>query len=50
MIGARSVTVFLDACFSGDSQKGMLIRATSGLNVAPKLPTAATTLTVLTAA
>ncbi|MCH8309533.1 MAG: SH3 domain-containing protein, partial [Chloroflexi bacterium] len=49
-IGARSVTVFLDACFSGDSQKGMLIRATSGLNVAPRLPTAATTLTVLTAA
>ena len=29
----RSVTVFLDACFSGESQKGMLIRATLGHRV-----------------
>ena len=31
--------VFIDACFSGDSPKGMLVRATSGLTVkitAPK--------------
>ncbi|MBM3565417.1 MAG: caspase family protein, partial [Alphaproteobacteria bacterium] len=27
--GARSVTVYLDACFSGDSQAGMLIRSAS---------------------
>jgi hypothetical protein len=37
-IPARSITVFLDACFSGDSPKGMIIRATSGLSVEIKRP------------
>jgi hypothetical protein len=49
-IPARSVTVFLDACFSGDSPKGMLIRATSGLSVTPINVTAGPEFTVLTAA
>ena len=47
---SRSVTVYLDACFSGESQKGMLIRAASGISVKPRMPTAASGLTVLTAA
>ncbi|MBM3572121.1 MAG: caspase family protein, partial [Alphaproteobacteria bacterium] len=37
-IEARAVTVFLDACFSGDSPKGLIVRATSGLSVTPRLP------------
>jgi len=35
----KSISVFLDACFSGDSQRGMLVRATSGITISPKLPT-----------
>ena len=38
-IPSRTMKVFIDACFSGDSPKGMLIRAASGLTVkilAPK--------------
>lgn len=52
LLPARTITVYLDACFSGDSPKGMLIRATSGLTVQPKpLPTRFTApITVLTAA
>ena len=37
-IPARSITVFLDACFSGDSPKGMIVRETSGLSVEIKRP------------
>ena len=37
-IPARSIAVFLDACFSGDSPKGMIVRATSGLSVEIKRP------------
>jgi formylglycine-generating enzyme required for sulfatase activity/uncharacterized protein YgiM (DUF1202 family) len=47
---ARSVTVFLDACFSGETPKGMLVRATSGLTVTPRAPKSARSLTVITAA
>ncbi len=47
---ARSVRVYLDACFSGDSPKGMLIDATSGIAVTPNLPKQARNLVVLTAA
>ena len=32
-IPSRSMRVYIDACFSGDSPNGMLIRATSGLTV-----------------
>jgi formylglycine-generating enzyme required for sulfatase activity len=49
-LGARSVTVFLDACFSGDTPKGMVVRATSGILIEPRLPKGAKGLTVLTAA
>ncbi len=46
---ARSITVLLDACFSGETQKGMLIRAASGVSISPKFPTSSK-LTILTAA
>jgi hypothetical protein len=47
---ARSVTIFLDACFSGDSEKGMLISSASGLGLEPELPSTGDRLTVITAA
>ncbi|MDA1101919.1 MAG: SUMF1/EgtB/PvdO family nonheme iron enzyme [Proteobacteria bacterium] len=47
---ARSVTVYLDACFSGDSPKGMLINATSGITITARLPKKTANLTILTAA
>jgi hypothetical protein len=47
---ARSVTVFLDACFSGDSEKGMLISSSSGLGLEQDIPAASGRLTVITAA
>ena len=49
-LSARSITVFLDACFSGESPKGMLIQATSGISIRPKLPDDTMKLTVVTAA
>jgi len=50
-LSAKSISVFLDACFSGDSEKGMLIRATSGITIAPKLPDKmASKMTIITAA
>jgi hypothetical protein len=33
---ARSVTVFLDACFSGESSRGSLVRNASGIRVTPR--------------
>lgn len=33
---ARSVTVFLDACFSGESSSGTLVRDASGIRVTPR--------------
>jgi hypothetical protein len=50
LIDAKSITVFLDTCFSGETPRGMLIRLASGISVTPKLPSRATGLTVLTAA
>jgi hypothetical protein len=47
---ARSILLMLEACFSGDSHLGALIRAASGIVVAPKMPRQADRLTVLTAA
>ena len=48
---ARSVRVFMDACFSGNSHAGMLIRRASPASATPRLPGAAgEKLTVLTAA
>ncbi len=45
---ARSVTVYLDACFSGESPKGMLVKATSGITVSAK-QSVTNRLTVITA-
>ena len=47
---ARSITVYLDTCFSGETQNGMLIRATSGMSASLKLPETSSRLRVLTAA
>ena len=48
---AKSARVFLDACFSGESDRGMLIRSASPVMVKPELPgIAGGKLTVLTAA
>ena len=37
-IPAKSIRVYMDACFSGDSPNGMLVRAASGLSITPKMP------------
>ena len=48
---AKTVRVFIDACFSGDSDQGMLVRSASPVYVQAALPEAAgDKLTVLTAA
>ena len=48
---AKSVQVFLDACFSGDSDRGMLVRSASPVYVQASLPEASgDKLTVLAAA
>lgn len=50
-LAARSVQVFIDACFSGNSAGGTLLRATSGIGLSPALPGAGPTgLVVITAA
>jgi flagellar motor protein MotB len=46
----KSMTVLLEACFSGDSEKGMLIRSTSGITIAPRMPKRSSNMTVITAA
>lgn len=48
-LDARSVTVFIDACFSGESPRGPLTRKASGIRVVPK-EEPMVTLTVLSAA
>jgi len=47
---AKSIVVYLDACFSGDSQKGMLIQSASGIMVVPKETINTDHLTIITAA
>jgi len=49
-IPARSITVYLDACFSGGSHRGMLVRSASPILVTPKDVEGTQRLTVLTAA
>jgi hypothetical protein len=49
-IKSRSMTVYLDACFSGESPKGMLIQAVSGLSIEPRMPATNSSMTVITAA
>ena len=46
---ARSVRVFLDACFSGDSDGGMLVRSASPVFVTAAMPEGMEKLTILTA-
>jgi len=46
---ARSKTVLLDACFSGDSHKGMLIRSASPVYIKAKAISVGEGITVLTA-
>jgi hypothetical protein len=48
-IPAKSVTVVIDACFSGNTPKGMLVAATSGLTVTVR-PNNTKGITLLTAA
>ncbi len=50
MLPAKSVRVFIDACFSGETPKGMVIRAASGISVVPKSPKGGSGLVTLTAA
>lgn len=40
-LGARSVTVYLDACFSGVSDGGVLVQSTSGIGISARMPDAA---------
>ncbi len=47
---SKSIAVFLDACFSGDSHKGMLVRSASPVFIKVVLPTAGKKMMVLTAA
>ncbi|MEQ9639442.1 MAG: caspase family protein [Alphaproteobacteria bacterium] len=47
---ARSVTVFIDACFTGDSPKGSLVKSASPVHVRAKPAKVSKGLTVLTAA
>jgi peptidoglycan hydrolase-like protein with peptidoglycan-binding domain len=49
-VPVRSMVVYLDACFSGESQKGMLVQATSGLTVEARLPDTSKSMVVVTAA
>jgi hypothetical protein len=47
---ARSITVFLDACFSGDSSGGALTRSASGITIKARLPKARKGITIIAAA
>jgi hypothetical protein len=47
---SKSTKVFIDACFSGDSPNGMLIRAASGITIKVKKPEVGGGMTVVTAA
>jgi hypothetical protein len=49
-IQARSVTVFLDACFTGQSHSGPLLKGASGIQVMPRPEKTDTPMTVITAA
>ena len=49
-IESRSMTVFIDACFSGNTPKGMLLRSASGISITPKMPRSTGKMVVVTAA
>jgi hypothetical protein len=48
-VPAKSITVILEACFSGVSQAGSLVPRSSGLNIVPKTPIAPTNVRVISA-
>jgi hypothetical protein len=50
LIGARSVTVYIDACFSGESPRGMVTRAASNIGLAHVPRNSGGGLAVITAA
>jgi formylglycine-generating enzyme required for sulfatase activity len=47
---ARTIRVFIDACFSGETPKGMLVKSASGISVTPKAPKGSSRMAILTAA
>ncbi|GAB6052796.1 hypothetical protein JCM17960_16160 [Magnetospira thiophila] len=49
-LGARSVSVYVDACFSGSSHRGPLIKGASGVTIVPKAEASPESLTIITAA
>ena len=48
-VPAKSITVILEACFSGQSQAGYLSKKISGIRVLPRMPTTPKKLTVISA-
>ena len=48
-IPATSITVILEACFSGQSQGGTLFSQTSGISVVPRMPLVPSKITVISA-
>jgi hypothetical protein len=48
-IPAKSITVILEACFSGASQAGSLIPRSSGISVVPRVPVVPKNITVISA-
>ena len=48
-VPATSITVILEACFSGQSQAGYLSKKISGIRVLPRMPTTPKKLTVISA-
>jgi uncharacterized protein YjbI with pentapeptide repeats len=48
-IQAKSITVILEACFSGTSQSGSLIPRSSGITIVPKIPQIPNNIAVISA-
>ena len=49
-IPAKSVAVFLDACFSGETSAGLVIKSASGLSIVPQAPKSTGSVISITAA
>jgi formylglycine-generating enzyme required for sulfatase activity len=47
---ARTIRVFIDACFSGETPKGMLVNSASGISISPRPPKGSSRMVILTAA
>ena len=46
----NSLSVYIDACFSGESPKGMLVQSASGISIVPQMPSQSSAMTLITAA